>query len=140
MEECVPMNDEAKEVVKNRSKTVRSIVFILYFALLFLLFFVFTNSGMEPFLTFLILLFFLLVMIGPIFYGFQSPYYKKLFQKKKKQQWTEKKPSNTKSKIPKPYTTELKFRKPLIRKCPSCGMTIANFVKKCPQCGTVIMS
>ena len=133
------MNNQANDTVKNRSLMIRSIIFILYIALLFLLYFILTNSGMEPFLTFLLLLFFLLIMIGPIFYGFTRPYYYRLFPRKKTE-WTERKPTNTKSKLPKPYSTELKFRKPLIRKCPSCGMTIANFVKKCPQCGTVIMS
>jgi len=131
-----PTNDE----IKNRNLLIRSIIFIFFVSFLIYLFFVFLNLRMDALLAFLILLFFLLVMIGPIFYGFKGSFYSRLFQKKKKKEWTEKKPNYSKSKMPIPYTTEIKFRKPLIRNCPSCGMTVASFVKKCPQCGTIIMS
>lgn len=129
------MNEQENDTVKNNSKMTRIIIFVIYLALLFLIFLLLTNSGMELFLAILLLLFFLLIMIGPIFYGFKRPYYYRLFHRDRTKS-TEKKPTNTKSNIPKPYNYEVKFKKPLIRKCPSCGMTIANFVKKCPQCGT----
>ena len=132
------MNDQANDAVKKHSKRNKTIIIVLYIAFFLLLFLLLTISGMEPFLTFLILLFFFLVMIGPIFYGFKLPYYFRLFRRDRTKT-IEKKPTNTKSNIPIPYNYEKKFSKPLIRKCPSCGMTIASFVKKCPQCGTVIM-
>ncbi|MFX1383223.1 MAG: hypothetical protein ACFFBP_12350 [Promethearchaeota archaeon] len=130
-------NDDNKYSIR-----IRSIIFILYVLLLFYLFLVFINIGMNAILVMVILIFFLLLMIGPIFYGFKSPFYSRLFQKKSKKVWTEKqkKIDPSKSKTPRPFGTEIKFRKPLIRKCPGCGMTVANFVKKCPQCGTIIMS
>ena len=28
-----------------------------------------------------------------------------------------------------------KYRKPLVRKCPNCGIMVPGFVKKCPNCG-----
>ncbi len=120
---------------------VRVVIFILYVLFLFYLFHIFTNLGIEGFLSFLILLFFLLLMIGPVFFGFKSPFYARIFQKKTSI-WTEKTKKdnkNSQSNKPRPFSTEINFRKPLIRTCPYCGMIVANFVKKCPQCSTSII-
>ena len=31
-----------------------------------------------------------------------------------------------------------KYRKPIIRKCPNCGIIVPGFAKKCPNCGESI--
>ena len=33
-----------------------------------------------------------------------------------------------------------KYRKPLTRKCPKCGILLASFIKKCPHCGERVRS
>jgi predicted RNA-binding Zn-ribbon protein involved in translation (DUF1610 family) len=32
-------------------------------------------------------------------------------------------------------TLDSKYKKPIVRKCPNCGIQLASFVKKCPNCG-----
>ncbi|MFX1572949.1 MAG: hypothetical protein ACFFB0_09375 [Promethearchaeota archaeon] len=32
----------------------------------------------------------------------------------------------------------LKYRKPIVRKCSNCGIVLAGFVKRCPNCGEKI--
>ncbi|MBN1215928.1 MAG: hypothetical protein JXA99_10880 [Candidatus Lokiarchaeota archaeon] len=38
------------------------------------------------------------------------------------------------SRKPRPDILQFNYQKPLIEKCPNCGIILANFMKKCPNC------
>ncbi|MFX0180872.1 MAG: hypothetical protein ACFE78_11830, partial [Candidatus Hodarchaeota archaeon] len=99
----------------------------------------------------LILIFLILIVIGPLITGISKAMYNRLFQRKKKRieksdyqiykeqlkstrQDTQMQPIDTKD-----INLDFIYRKPIIRKCNNCKIIVPNFVKTCPNCGKPIL-
>jgi hypothetical protein len=146
------MMTEPEKIEKNntvRNARIRVIFLIIYLFILIYLYSIFVNIGVNPIVAFLILLFFFVIVVGPVFSGLSKSLYSRMFTDKKRkarggyQQYKEN--LKKESKIPefkprkiRPVNLDITYRKPLIAKCSYCGMTVAGFVKKCPKCGELI--
>lgn len=132
------MNEKDNSDPKKSNLSLRIICLIIFLLFLIYLYFVFTDLGAPPIINILILLFFLLIMIGPLINGFKKSFYYRLFPKKKTEQEFKRKTTRSQSPIIQAQDIDYKYRRPIIRSCRYCGMTVANFMKKCPQCGKII--
>ncbi|MBN1800418.1 MAG: hypothetical protein JW891_02875 [Candidatus Lokiarchaeota archaeon] len=136
------MNEKDGEIKKITKKEAPKIIFFVFYLIFLLyLFFLLTDFRVPLFIIVLLLLFLLLLVIGPLLNGLRKSYYSRLFPKKGKQSSEEFKKTPIRKKPPdiRSQDIEFEYRKPLLRTCRYCGMTVANFADKCPQCGKPIM-
>lgn len=147
-------NPDSSNNKKNRS--IKSILFRIIFILIYsiILYFLYVslfNFGVEPLIIFIILIFLILIVIGPLITGISRDMYRRLFQqvnKKTKEKSDYEKFKEglkyerpiTRNKVRDGISLDFKYKKSIIRKCHYCGMTVPNFVKKCPYCGKPILS
>lgn len=148
-----PEISEKKEVKLRSKKSIilRVIFIVIYLIFLFYLYNIFLNLGIDHLIIILIIVFLVLIVIGPLITGISKDLYHRFFQqmdKKSKEKSdyeiykeglkngrpiTQNKPRNN-------ISLDFKYKKSIIKKCHYCGMTIPNFVKKCPYCGNPILS
>lgn len=133
------------EKKKTRNYSVLKLVLLIIFAI-FLFFFYNTliSFGSSHLLALLILSFFFLFFIGLLFKGkemfslFERNRYNNLQQSEKEKYLKEFEKHHVR-RIDH-IKLDTKYRKPIIRKCPNCGILLPHFVKKCPNCREVIVS
>ncbi len=137
---------------KKMSNFSKYLFLSIYGIILVFLFYFLVFAGLNPVITFLILLFCFILILGPVLGGMRKSLYSRMFSDKKKNhkgEYQKKKDGIKKegqlSYIPpprkrRPVNLNVKYRKPLIVKCENCKMTVASFVKKCPKCGEVVSS
>jgi len=152
MEDQPGTSDKEKVKVRNKKSIVLRVLFIIAYSIfLFYLYNILFNLGVEPIVILLIVIFLVLIVIGPLITGISKDVYHRLFQQldkktKEKSEYeiykeglkyerpiTQNKPRNN-------ISLDFKYKKSIIRKCHYCGITIPNFVKKCPYCGKPILS
>ena len=137
-----------KENKKYRNKKVigKLIFLILYSAFLITISIFLITSNFNPIIVILIVTFLFLLVLGPVINGIQKTIYSKAFLDKKgkskigyqeyKEFLQKKKEIEPKElKFDKKINLTFKYKKPLIRKCKNCGMTLVSHVKTCPNCG-----
>ncbi|MHA1670296.1 MAG: zinc ribbon domain-containing protein [Promethearchaeota archaeon] len=132
------------EKIKKKKNYYLQIVLLITFTIFLVYFYnVLINYGSSHLLALLILFFFTLLFIGLLVKG------KEIFSLFKHKRYNNQ--QNEKERYLKEFEThhvrridhiklDSKYRKPIIRKCPNCGMLLPHFVKKCPNCGEVIVS
>lgn len=139
------MNKENKKY-RNKKVIGRLIFLILYSAFLITISIFLITSNFNPVIVILIVVFLFLLVLGPVINGIQKTIYSRTFLDKKgktKTGYQEYKELLQKEKEIEPkelkFDTNInlnfKYKKPLIRKCKNCGMTLVSHVKKCPNCG-----
>lgn len=112
-------------------------VIILVISLLILFFFLFM-TGTNIIVAFLIILFLFLFFFGLIFKGKEISLSAHFFSSKTKEK-------SFRAESKKQYKTEIHktdrnnsldftYHRPLIRKCPNCGMILTRNMRKCPNC------
>ncbi len=113
---------------------IRLVFLVIYLIFLYIFYWILIDLGTYPFVAILILIFALLLFLGILL----KKKGKSLFSRFKR-----KSPNlSDRYKTEKPrvrrvdlITLDTKYRKPIVRKCPNCGIQLAGFVKKCPNCG-----
>jgi hypothetical protein len=137
---------------RNEKKHSRKYYFFIavlgigYIIFLVWLYYFLTKFGSSLLLTILILVFAFLIFLGGLFGAQHISFFSRFKRKKNKY-------LNDKDKFLKEYekyhphlrrvdyvNLNLKYRKPIVRNCPNCGITLASFVKKCPNCGEKIIT
>lgn len=142
------MNKEKNREHKYRKKKVvgRLIFLILYSAFLIIISIFLITSNFNAVIVILIVVFLFLLVIGPVINGIQKTIYSRAFSDKKSKSKTgyqeykellqkEKEIESKELKLDKKINLNFKYKKPLIRKCKNCGMTLVSHAKKCPNCG-----
>ena len=141
---------EKNEMKGNLRKNRLKLIFLLiYSGFLIFLFFILTSSGINSIISSLIVLFLLLVVIGPVLSGMRKSLYTSMFSRKKQSDSSYQQHKETVKKQHKitgykprrdikPVNLNFKYQRPLVGKCSNCGMTVAGFVKKCPRCGEML--
>jgi hypothetical protein len=131
----------SKDNVSRKKLFLKLIGLILSIALLIYVYYFLVNFGWNPFIVSIMLIFIILVTIGPFLRRNKKGLYSRMFSDSKKRAHLQykKKLENEEiqtieSKIPKPINLDVEYRKPLINKCKNCGNIVPNFVKKCPFC------
>ncbi|MHA2429867.1 MAG: hypothetical protein ACXACC_02425 [Promethearchaeota archaeon] len=136
-----------KEKRLGKSNISKIILLILYsFFLLYLYTILITIEG-NLFVVIITLIFLFLLGLGLIVSGVEK--LSKLFHRKVKKQKTdyqrykeylssEIEPVDNGIRNDKKISLEFRYRRPLLRKCGKCGMTLTSFAKKCPLCGKTI--
>ncbi len=145
------MNEKEPEKPKpsNSGAILKICLLIVYIIILFFIYDFFIKSGTNLIIGLLLIIFSLLIFIGPIFqiHAKTKKYYNQLFpdrnerlkKKAEKRREEEKRRQDFvfyKKKIVHPIDLDYKYQKSIIRKCYNCGITVPQFVKKCPNCGT----
>ncbi|MFX0138410.1 MAG: hypothetical protein ACFFDN_32510 [Candidatus Hodarchaeota archaeon] len=131
----------------SRKKLILELIGLGIFLAFFLyLYYFLVNFGWNPLIVAILLIFIILITIGPFFRRRKKGLYSRMFSDSKKvsnliqkQEIDAEEIQKPESKIPKPINLEFEYRKPLINKCKNCGNIVPNFVKKCPFCNQNIM-
>jgi predicted PurR-regulated permease PerM len=140
-----------KKIRSKKSIIIRLIFVVIYSIILCYLYILLANLGIEHFIIIIILVFLILIVLGPLITGISKDLYQRLFsgnrksieksdyqsykeQLKDTHQVAQKQPIGNQN-----ITLDFKYRKSIIRKCHYCGIIIPNFVKKCPNCGKPIL-
>ncbi len=135
---------------KQTSNLSKYLFLFIYCIILVFFYYFLVFSGLNPVITFLLILFCFIIIVGPVLGGLRKSIYSRMFSDKKKKpkgeyqnnkDWIKK--EGKFSYIPpprkrRPVNLNVAYRKPLIVKCSNCKMTVASFVKKCPKCGEVV--
>jgi hypothetical protein len=117
-----------------RQIIIRLIFLVIYLILLYYLYWILIDLRTYPFIAVLILIFAFLLFLGVLLKKRGESFFSQFKRKKPIL------PDYSKSEKPRVrridlITLDSKYRKPIVRKCPKCGMQLAGFVKKCPNCG-----
>lgn len=136
-------NNKPKKATFTRKQYIlRLILLIIYIYLLYELYWLILKLGGTPLIAILILTFAFLFFLGLLLKKKGRSLFS-LFKRKKKQTSTNyydkirgKKPHIRRIDI---INLDSKYRNPIIRKCPNCGIELAGFVKQCPNCGEKIV-
>lgn len=138
------MSNKLNEKSKTRRKLItRLILLILYGCILVYFYYLLYEFGANPLIITFLIIFILLISIGPFLRKGQKSLYSRMFSNKKKSsmgsstkrrhaEYSEKKLEQPR--IFKSINLDIKYRKPIINKCEQCGNIVPNFVKKCPFC------
>jgi hypothetical protein len=113
---------------------IRVIILGGFSYLLYELYWILIDVGTYPFIAILILIFLFLLFLGILLKRKGESFFSRFMHTNKEQTDT------YKSNKPRVRRVDLialdsKYKKPIIRKCPNCGIQLASFVKKCPNCG-----
>ncbi|MFW9771764.1 MAG: hypothetical protein ACFFFB_04900 [Candidatus Heimdallarchaeota archaeon] len=139
-----------KKVLSKRGIIIRFIFIAFYLISLYFLYIFLVDLAIEHWIIIIILIFLILIVIGPLLTGISKSMYRRLFPKRERREksdyelYKEDLKSQSQTYEFKPVDTKdinlnFKYRKPIIRKCPNCKITIPNFVKTCPNCGVPVM-
>ncbi|MFX1356536.1 MAG: hypothetical protein ACFFA8_04555 [Promethearchaeota archaeon] len=123
--------------------TIRIILLIIFCVVLYFFYWVLIDLGSPPFVAILILIFCFLLFLGVLFRRKGISFFSRFIHKKDQDSTSQyKEIKSNKPRIRRVDYVKLnsKYRKPIIRKCPNCGMELANFVKTCPNCREKIVS
>ena len=142
------VNNKERKISQN-GMIIRFLILIFYIGILIYTYFLLTKIGINPLISFLILFFAFILVLGPLISTTKASFYSRLFPKKdkkfissyeeeKKLYKTESEKIKPQERKIKPVNLNFKYRKPIIRKCDKCGIIVPNFVNKCPACGNVI--
>lgn len=137
-------------MLNKKAIIIRLIFIVFYIVILFFIYLFLVNINIQYWIIIIILLFLILVVVGPLITGISKSMYRQKFPKKEKgkksdyQLYKEQLQSKSKDnelKVKEITTVNLdfKYKKSIIRRCTSCGITIPNFVKVCPYCGKTIL-
>jgi hypothetical protein len=136
----------SKVKVSRKKLILKLIGLAVYLAFFLYLYYILVNFGWNPLIVTILLIFIVLITIGPFFRRHKKGLYSRMFSDAKKvaklnqkQEIDEEEVQKSESKIPKPINLEFEYRKPLINKCKNCGNIVPNFVKKCPFCNQNII-
>ncbi len=138
-----------QDIEKKKSKKgiiLRLFFLIVNLLIVFFLYNLLNEFGINPFIIGLILIFVFLVFAGPLLSGKSKSLYSRMFPDKKKKarekfqrkrEEYEKKDEMRQFKLKhiNQINLDFEYRKPIIHKCEYCGMIITQFAKKCPICG-----
>jgi len=145
------MNKENKGDFKEKRMNQRGnrgkiILLIIYLIVVVFLFYILLETGINPFIIFLLLGFLSLLVIGSFFIKKKKDsIYSKLYPDKKRNR-IQRPPRKLELKIEADSETlrlkrfrdvdlNFKHRKTLINKCENCGMLITGYKRNCPTCG-----
>lgn len=145
--------DEVLSINPERDKRrdlLRLFVILLILIVLIFLFQILTEFGSPFFITILVLLFVFLVFLGLLLRKNSGSIYKKLFpdkrdairrrrERRERKIVFEKTPEIAQHDKVKNVDLNVKYKKPMIKRCPKCNMIVPNFMKKCPNCGQEIV-
>jgi len=142
-------NIDKEEKSLKRGTIIKILLPILYLVVLIYLYYLLTEFGFNPLLITLILGFVFLSLLGLLFRKKkQKTLYSKMFPEKKKRRSEmdhQNKVVKIEEEFEKPFpenikaiSLDFKYRRSIINKCESCGITITSFVKRCPNCGTKV--
>ncbi len=142
------VNNKERKISQN-GMIIRFLILIFYIGILIYIYFLLTKIGINPLISFLILFFAFILVLGPLISTTKASFYSRLFPKRdkksiysyeeeKKLYKTESEKIKPQERKIKPVNLNFKYRKPIIRKCDKCGIIVPNFVTKCPVCGNVI--
>lgn len=121
---------------------IRIVFLVIYLLILGYLYYILVESGSDPVITILIIIFILLMTIGLLFRKKGKSLYSKMFPDKRREPPFEtsssisqkKEIEQTQRRIRRPIRLSTKYYKPIVLKCRNCGNIIPNFVKQCPFC------
>jgi len=138
--------------ISSTNLILRVIFSVISLLILLYLFYLFFEFGANPILIIFILLFTILLFLGPIYKKDKKTLYSKIFPDKKtqlealKRQYTSVQKQQSQEDEPRYYekrkipliNLEVKYHKQLLSKCENCGFLIVSSAKKCPKCGKSI--
>lgn len=141
--------DKQERKISQKGMCIRFFILILYTLILIYIYFLLIQVGINPLISFLLLFFAFIFVLGPLISTTKASLYSRLFPKKSKKNISsyeeEKKLYKSETEVikhqerkMKPINLNIKYRKPLIHKCEKCGIIVPNFVNKCPVCGNAI--
>ena len=141
--------DNKERKISQKGMIIRFFILIIYIGILIYIYFLLTKIGINPLISFLLLFFAFIFVLGPLISTTKASFYSRLFPKKSKKFISsyeeEKKLYKSETEVIKPQERKIKpvnlnfkYRKSLIHKCNKCGIIVPNFVNKCPVCGNVI--
>lgn len=139
-----------KKVLSKRAIIIRIIFIAFYIVFLYFLYVFLVDLAVQDWIIIIILIFLVLIVIGPLFTGISKAMYHRLFPERKRREksdyevYKQELENQTqthefKSVDTKDVNLDFKYRKPIIRKCPNCKIVIPNFVKVCPNCGAAVI-
>jgi len=137
---------DKEEKSLKKGSLVKILLPILFLVVLIYVYYILTEFGHNPLLITLILSFVFLSLLGLVFRKKkQKTIYSKMFPEKKKRRSEidrQKKVVKIEKEFEKPLpettktiSLDFKYRRSIINKCESCGITITSFMKNCPNCG-----
>lgn len=139
-------NQENLNKKSKKSVYLRLIVLIVEIIVIIILYAFLAEFGANPLIIVLILIFIFLTFAGPLLKKKQGSLYAEMFPDKNKvreeiikrkkedgQKREEMRLFNLRHKNK--INLDVKYTKPIIRKCEKCGMIVPKFTKKCPICG-----
>jgi hypothetical protein len=136
------INAENKERnISKKSMIIRLIILIFYTGFLIYFYFLLINIGTNHLISFLILFFAFILILGPLLSVTKNSSSSQLKTKKFRRGYRKEigiESREFKERKIKPVNLNFKYRKPMIRKCDKCGMIVPNFVNRCPECGNII--
>ncbi len=141
----IESNEIDEKSFKKRLIMIRTFLFILVISVLGIIYYILIDFGSIHLISFLIVLFIFLIVLGPIInYGKNRSLFDR-FKRKKKVGGNERNEDTFKIKttparhpIDERINLEFTYRKALIHKCPKCGFMLTSSMKKCPNCGQTI--
>ncbi len=140
------MNNET-ESKKSTPKRIllKFIILIIYLFVLAIFYTLLRGFGANPVIIVAILVFVLLISVGPFLKRNKKSLYSRMFPDKRKrialntqrrrEKFKIKEIKHTQPKVFKEISLEFNYSTPLIGKCENCRNILPNFVKKCPFCG-----
>lgn len=136
--------DSNKKVKSLTIGIIKLIFLIISIIVLFFLYYVLIIFKLNPLIVVLIIVFVFLLFLGPFFKDRRKKkFYSRMFPDKNKKKYQRKREIQEyyKENLPQRLTLKnidlnIKYRKPIIRKCSNCKMIIPNFSKKCIFCGS----
>lgn len=126
-------SQEERTSKRNLITTIVLMVILILFLIFITLFMMDYNAPLPVII--LVVAFLFLFFSGLIMKSKEISLIDRLFPKKKI-----KFDLGTEEEIPRnrDINIEFKYKTPLVKKCPSCGITLPGSMKKCPICGTVL--
>jgi len=143
-------NDKMELRVIRKKLIIRLIIFLVYLGILLYFYYLLIKIGINPFIITLLLVFILLISIGPFLRRNKRSLYSRMFPDRKRRSTSDfqKKKviipnkqhmKQNESKVFKPINLDHNYRKPIINKCEKCGNIVPSFVKTCPFCKNQIL-
>jgi hypothetical protein len=130
---------------KKRLNTIRTFLFITVILFLMILYYILIDFGTIHLVSFLIVLFIFLIVLGPIInYGKNRNLFDRFKRKnkaggnKRDEDTFKIKTTSKRHPIDERINLEFTYRKALIHKCPKCGFMVTSSMKTCPNCGQTI--
>ena len=128
------MNEKSTRTKFSRGQIIiRVIILGVFVFLLYELYWILIDVGTYPFVAILILIFLFLLILGVLLKKKGESFFSRFVQKK--DQTDTYKAGKPRVRRVDLITLDSKYKKPIVRKCPNCGIQLASFVKKCPNCG-----